>query len=325
MIIPLKEVAQLSIEQLNAPTPDFSMVPGVKIKKRIKLKLKDIHIDDDTGNTARYHGTESSSVETLEKSLSRGWDSTEYLPAVRYLPKSSNGYELELAYGFNRCESFDNLFGEDFEFWFDVIECNESDLYDVRLIENEGLPKSCNKEIDIKNTIMQKIKDGYLKVDEDEVTDYIDRVCVFRDKQSKANIVKLVKESANINDKFVDYTESKAKRWIKNHSLIKYKFGGELVNNTHTFLCKQGSTYRTYHRMIRRYLETGLPCQVVFHVGRPTPKMTAIAKRKATMQNWYEGLENLNKLGCNTSFMKVAGFLPQIKDVDQWHSLVKVS
>ena len=146
MIIPLKEVAQLSIEQLNSPTPDFSMVPGVKIKKRIKLKLKDIHIDDTNGNTARYHGTDPAAVESLQKSLSNGWDSTEYLPCVRKLPEGSS-YVYELAYAFNRCEAFDNLYGEDFEMWFDLIECDNSALYDVRLIENEGLPKSTNKEI----------------------------------------------------------------------------------------------------------------------------------------------------------------------------------
>jgi|TARA_R110000823_G_C15846243_1_gene491702 hypothetical protein len=323
MIIPLKEVAQLSIEQLSSPTPDFSMVPGVKIKKRIKLKLKDIHIDDTNGNTARYHGTDPAAVESLQKSLSNGWDSTEYLPCVRKLPEGSS-YVYELAYAFNRCEAFDNLYGEDFEMWFDLIECDNSALYDVRLIENEGLPKSTNKEIDIKNTIMQKIKDGFLTADEDEVTDYIDRVCVFRDKQSKANVVRLVKEAANLNDKYVEYSESKAKRWVKNHSTIKYKFGGELVDNTHTFLCKQGSAYRTYHRMIRRYLETGLSCQVIFHVGRPTPKMNVTEKRKATMQTWNEGIDNLKKLGCNTDFMRVAGFLPQLVDIDQWHGLIKV-
>jgi len=323
MIYPLKKVAQLPIEQLNPPTPDFSMVPGAKIKKQIKLKLKDIHIDDNSGNTARYHGTDPAAVESLEKSLSNGWDSSEYLGCVRPLPKGSS-YAYELAYGFNRCEAFDNLYGEDFEMWFDVIECDDSALYDVRLIENEGLPKSTNKEIDIKNTIMQKIKSGYLTADEDSVSDYVDRVCVFRTKQSKDNIVKLVKEAANIGDKFTEYSESKAKRWVKNHSTIKYEFGGKKVNNVHTFLCKQGSAYRTYHRMIRRHLETGLPCQVVFHVGRPTPNMTVAQKRKSTLDNWNEGIENLNKLGCDTSFMKVAGFLPQLVDIDQWHSLVKV-
>jgi hypothetical protein len=30
--------------------------------------------------------------------------------------------------------------------WFDLIECDNSALYDVRLIENEGLPKSTNKD-----------------------------------------------------------------------------------------------------------------------------------------------------------------------------------
>jgi len=323
MIYPLKDISHMTIEKLDPPRPDFSMVPGVKMLKPIKLKLKDIHIDDDVGNTARYHGTDSAAVESLEKSLASGWDSTEYLPCVRYLPKGS-AYGQELAYAFNRCEAFENLYDENFEMWFDVIECDDSALYDVRLVENEGLPKSTNKEIDIKNTIMQKIKDGYMKANEDEVSDYVDRVCVFRTKQSKENIVKLVKEAANINDKFIEYTEAKAKRWVKNHCKTKYKFGGELVNGVHTFLCKQGSAYRTYHRMMRRHLETGNPCQVVFHVGRPTPKMTGLQKRKATLDNWNEGINNLNKLGCNTSFMKVAGFLPQIKDGEEWHSLIQV-
>jgi hypothetical protein len=83
------------------------------------------------------------------------------------------------------------------------------------------------------------------------------------------------------------------------------------------------SAYRTYHRMIRRHLETGKKCQVIFHVGRPTPKMTVNEKRKATMDNWNEGINNLKSLGCDTSFMLVAGFIPQVKEVDQWHSLIK--
>tara|TARA_B100000214_G_scaffold218701_1_gene159037 strand:+ start:143 stop:1123 length:981 start_codon:yes stop_codon:yes gene_type:complete len=320
MIIPMQEIARLSNKELDAPYPDFSMV-GVKITKRIKLKLSDVHIDDAEGNTARYHGTDPQAVESLEKSLSAGWDSTEYLPCIRKLPKGS-AYKYELVYGFNRCEAFENLYGEDFEFYFDVIECDDNVLYDVRLIENEGLPKKTNKEIDIKNTIMQKISNGFLSADVDSITDYVDKVCIFRTQQSKDNIVRLVKEAGNINDKFIEYTESKAKRWVKDYSTIKYKFGGEEVNGVHTFLCKQGSAYRTYHRMIRRHIETGKPCQVVFHVGRPTENTNYNNKRVATIRNWNEGIANLKKLGCDTSFMKVAGFLPQVKEKDQWHSLV---
>jgi len=322
MIIPLKEVAHLSIEQLKPPLPDFSMVPGVKIKKQVKLKLKDIHVDD-TGNTARYHGTDPAQVEVLQKSLSNGWDSTEYLPCVRELPKGS-AYIYEQAYGFNRGESFENLYGDEFEFWFDVIECDDNALLDVRLVENEGLPKANNKEIDIKNTIMEKINGGYLSKNTDEIENYVNTMCVFRLPQSKENIVRLVKEAASIDDKFIQYTEAKAKRWVKNHSAIKYEFGGKLVNNKHTFLCKQGSAYRTYHRMIRQYLKTGNKCQVVFHVGEPTPNMTYIDKRKQTIDSWNEGIKNLKALGCDTSFMSVAGFLPQMVDVDEWHSLIQV-
>ena len=323
MIIPLKDIAKMSIEQIKPPTPDFSMVPGVKIKKQIKLKLKNIHVDD-KGNTARYHGTDPAQVEVLQKSLANGWDTSEYLPCVRELPKGS-AYNHEQAYGFNRGEAFENLYGDEFEMWFDVVDCDDNALLDVRLVENEGLPKANNKEIDIKNTIMEKIRGGFLDEDEDSIAEYVDRVCVFRTKQSKDNIVRLVKEAANINDKFMEYSEAKAKRWVKNHSTIKYEFGGKIVNGKHTFLCKQGSAYRTYHRMIRQYLKTGNKCQVVFHVGRPTPNMTCAEKRKATLDSWNEGIKNLKALGCDTSFMSVAGFLPQVVDVDQWHSLVKVA
>ena len=323
MIIPLKDMSQKTIEDIQPPKPDFSMVPGVKITKQIKLKLKDIHVDD-LGNTARYHGTDPAQVEVLQKSLANGWDTTEFLPCVRELPKGS-AFKHEQAYGFNRGEAFENLYGEDFEFWFDVIECDDNALLDVRLVENEGLPKANNKEIDIKNTVMEKIAGGFLTKNEDEVADYVNRVCVFRTKQSKDNIVRLVKEAANINDKFVEYSEAKTKRWVKNYSNIKYEFGGKLVNNKHTFLCKQGSAYRTYHRMIRQYLKTNKKCQVVFHVGKPTPNMTCKDKRIATMEAWNEGIKNLESLGCDTSFMKVAGFLPQVVDVDQWHSLIKVA
>ena len=324
MIIPMKEIVKRTADELNAPQPDFSMVPGVKINKKIiKLKLKDIFVDDKKGNTAREHGTDPEAVETLSKSLSKGWDSTEYLPAVRE-KSGDDGYKYELIYGFNREEALENLYGDEFEMWFTLIDCNESGLYDIRLIENEGLPKRTNKESDIKYTIIQKIDNGDLKKDVDSIKDYLDRCLFFRSQESKDRIVKMVEEAANLNVSVDQYTESKAKRWSKNYCKTNYDFGGSLVNGKHTFLCKQGSAYRTYHRMMRRYLETGNPCQVVFHVGSPTPKKTIIEKRKDTMKEWLAGIDNLKKLGCNTSFMEVAGFLPQVRGKDEYHSLIQV-
>lgn len=323
MIVDMKTIGQLTSDQLNAPQPDFSMVPGVKIKGFVKLKLKNLHVDYKDGNTAREHGTDPEAVETLSKSLSKGWDSTEYLPAVRKLQGGVVPYEL--IYGFNREEALENLYGEDFEMWFTVIECNNDALYDVRLVENEGLPKRTNKESDIKYTVLQKIEKGLLSKDTDSIKHYLDTVCVFRSKESKDRITKMVEEAANISNSIDQYTEGKANRWAKNYSTIKYQFGGELVNGVHTFLCKQGSAYRTYHRMIRRYLETGKPCQVVFHVGSPTPNKTVQQKRLDTMEDWKQGIKNLKALGCDISFMKVAGFLPQIRNKDEYHSLVKVA
>ena len=55
MIIPMQEIARLSNKELDAPYPDFSMV-GVKITKRIKLKLSDVHIDDGYVIVQDYEG-----------------------------------------------------------------------------------------------------------------------------------------------------------------------------------------------------------------------------------------------------------------------------
>jgi hypothetical protein len=273
------------------------------------------------GNTARLHGTDPAAVEILQKSLHCGWDSTEYLPCVRKMPNGSE-YEYELVYGFNRVEALENL--DKKQFYFDVAECDDSQIFDIRTIENEGLPKALNKEADISHSTCEKISKGFLSKDEDSIRDYVDTICLFRSKQSKDNIVKQVMEKSGMESPFTEYTEAKVKRWVKNHCDTPYAFGGELVNGVHTFLCKQGSAYRTYHRMMKRFLETGKPCQVVFHVGKPTPKSNVLDKRRKTLEAWNEGISHMQALGCDTSFMKVAGFLPQVKDTDKWNKLVQV-
>ena len=213
---------------------------------------------------------------------------------------------------------------KNFEMVFDVVTCTESQLLDIRTMENEGLPKVNNKEIDVVKTMMQKIEKFGFKKDTDEIRKHLDLICPFRSKQSKDSIVRQIENLAALDTAVYEWNPSKAKRWSKDYSSIKYNFDGELTGNTHTFMCKQGSTYRTYHRMMSRYLDTGNPCQVLFHVSRPTKKSSIEAKRQRTMEDWNSGLKRLNDLGCRTDFMSVAGFLPQEKGKDNWSQLVKI-
>jgi|TARA_B110000438_G_scaffold65762_1_gene66284 hypothetical protein len=321
MIIITKLIAQSDFER---PIPDFSNV-GVDINvETITLKLSQILIDDKEGNTARNHGTSESDIESLKHSLSKGWDTTEYLPCVYENPNKNSEYTHILAYGYNRANALELLYGGNFEMVFDVVTCTESQLLDIRTMENEGLPKVNNKEIDVVKTMMQKIEKFGFKKDTDEIRKHLDLICPFRSKQSKDSIVRQIENLAALDTAVYEWNPSKAKRWSKDYSSIKYNFDGELTGNTHTFMCKQGSTYRTYHRMMSRYLETGNPCQVLFHVSRPTKKSSIEAKRQRTMEDWNSGLKRLNDLGCRTDFMSVAGFLPQEKGKDNWSQLVKI-
>jgi hypothetical protein len=89
-------------------------------------KLSQVLIDDMEGNTARQHGTSESDIESLKHSLSKGWDTTEYLPCVYKNPNENSEYSHILTYGYNRANALELLFGGDFEMVFDVVDCTES-------------------------------------------------------------------------------------------------------------------------------------------------------------------------------------------------------
>ena len=81
----------------NKSTLYHNFLGTVKIQDILQINLYML-VDYKDGNTAREHGTDPEAVETLSKSLSKGWDSTEYLPAVRKLQGGVVPYEL--IYGF---------------------------------------------------------------------------------------------------------------------------------------------------------------------------------------------------------------------------------
>ena len=97
---------------------------------------------------------------------------------------------------------------------FDVVECTDSELLDIRTI-NEGLPKVTNKEIDIVKTIMLKINEFGLKKDEDVIRDHLDKICPFRSKESKDSIVRQVENLADLDTAVYEWNGAKAERCLK--------------------------------------------------------------------------------------------------------------
>jgi hypothetical protein len=326
MIISLDKLHSYDYKEFSPPLPDFSTLKAFKVSVEntpILLSLSEIHVDDAQGNSAREHGTNPASVQNLIHSLSKGWITTELLPAVRRI-KGGQGYKYELVYGFTRTEAMEMSYGPDFKMWFNVINCDDTNIRKIRSFENEELPKTANKESDIKHSLIEEIRSGILKNDRVEIMRWLNAVCPNRADSSKNRILSMVEEAVGTPSKYELYTEAKANRWVLNHSAIHYEFGGALVNGVHTFLCRSGYQYRTYQRMIKHYLKDKRPCQVVFHVDSPTKKSNLSARRQQTLAEWHDGLNNLKAIGADVSFMTVAGFLPQEKGVDNWSKLVKI-
>ena len=322
MKIDMKTISQSKFER---PIPDFSSV-GVTIEKNpIKLKLKNILINDKEGNTARVHGTSEADIEQLKSSLTKGWDTTEYLPCVYKNKESVSDYSHILAFGYNRTYALLEAYGEDFEMLYDVVDCTPSQLLDIRAMENEGLPKNVNKETDIVKTMMLKIQEHGFPKDSDKIKEHLEKICPFRKSESIDNIVRQIETQSGMDVAFYEYNPSKAKRWSSDDSSIKYKFDGEETNGVHTYICKQGGAYRTIFRMMKQNNKSKKPCQVIFHCPRPTPKSPINEKRKRVMKDWKETMTALQTLGCDTSFMRVAGFFPQVKGTDNWSKLVKIN
>ena len=98
---------------------------------------------------------------------------------------------------------------------FDVVDCTESQLLDIRTMENEGLPKVTNKEIDIVKTIMLKINKFGLKKDTEEIRNHLNLICPFRSKESKDSIVRQVENLSELDTAVYEWNEVKAKRWSK--------------------------------------------------------------------------------------------------------------
>lgn len=326
MIIPLDKLHTYPPNEFTPPLPDFSTMKAFKVaveKTPILLSLDEIHVDDAHGNSAREHGTNPAAVQNLIHSLSKGWITTELLPSVRRL-KGRQGYKYELVYGFTRVEAMEMSYGPKFKMWFNVIDCDDTNIRMIRSFENEDLPKVSNKESDIKHSLIEDIKAGVLKNERHEIMRWLNAVCPNRADSSKNRILLMVEEAVGTPSKYELYTEAKANRWVKNHSAIPYQFGGALVNGVHTFLCRSGYQYRTYQRMIKHYLKDNRPCQVIFHVDSPTKVATLAKRRQQVLVEWHEGLNNLKAIGADVSFMNVAGFLPQEKGVDNWSKLVEI-
>ena len=322
MLIPLKDVAS---KLQHPPTPDFSAVGVTKIKSGVKYKLSDVKSFSLQENTARLStGTVNEEVEALRASIFKGWQSHQYLPAVY---RNADGV-LCLVYGYNRVQILEELFGADFEFLFDeLVDCDNTNIREVRLIENEGLPAAYNSEKNIIASVIDKIqKDGF-KVEDTE--SYLKNLFPHRPQKSISRMVGRIEESQNYEKQVIQYTLGKFNQWVREYSSVAYTLtkgnNKDKPHNGHyIFLAKNGYQYRSILRGSIKYISTKLPMAIIGHVDLPSEGQTLTDKRI----EYINSLDNTKKvyqtLGADMSFVKLLGFLPQDTDSENLSKLITV-
>jgi len=308
-----------------SPKPDFSVVGVKTIKQRVKFKLSEIKASTLQTNTARIStgGTDPKAVEKLRKSMAQGWQENQYLPAVYYNADNV----LCLVYGYNRFEVLSEFYDDDFEFCFDVLDCDSTNIREVRLIENEGLPSADNTENNIVASIVDKIKNDGFDVADTET--YLKKIFPHREQTSISRIVGRVEESQNYQKPIILYTLGKFNQWLREYSSVPYLLTkgnnkDKPYNGHYTFMAKNGYQYRALLRGAKKYVETGTPMALIGHVESPVEGKTLTDKRIEYIETLAEVKSVYENLGADMSFCKLLGFLPQDRDSENLSKLITV-
>ena len=315
----LKDISQVDLEKI--PVPDFpTLDTNVKTKGTILVNIKDIYIDDHEDNVTRQHGINIATTSDLQQSFSKRVDLQQFPPAIR--KRKGNDKKYELVYGFHRIHALLSLGVQ--QYMFTLIECTDSGLIDVRILENEGLVKLYNTEQDVKSGISQKIRLGYLDNTEPAIRNLLNKVCPDRKQSSKEKIIQWILEDNKTPQRYTMYNNAKIKLWEENHSSFDYGIG-KLNEKYNEFVAvlKEGNHPRTIAHAFKRYCETGQITALVLHVDAPTDKKSIEEKRRAMIETIEEWQKNYREFGV-PQFMYVKGFLPQDNKVDNFKKLVVI-
>jgi hypothetical protein len=157
--------SKLETNPTIVPIPDWNHHDVIS-KETIVLPFDQIYIDDETGNNTKVETHTPEEIEILKNSFAQGVDLKEFPPAVIYRgPNYDKPYML--IYAFGRVEAL--MLNKQKQWFFTLLEGQEDGLEDVQAEENESLPKTLNKEVDMKFFLSRKIKEGKIKNNEQSI------------------------------------------------------------------------------------------------------------------------------------------------------------
>ena len=315
-----------SLDPKTLPKPDYSHIsPDIVVGAAIPILFDQIYIDDETGNLARSDGQDPAHIANLELSFSNGVDTTQQVGAVEYRgPDYEKPYVLK--YGYGRTYSQFNLGWEGW--FFNPIEATETQFEDVQSYENEDpLPKASNKEKDIINIKVKQIREGRLAKNEDVIRANLKKTYPTRKKESLSRIAAAIFESTGTPVKYAYYTNAKIILWRNNHSTNKFVIDGnwDIDAERYGYTTKIGGLYRTWHRAIKKYAESGAKSYVNGFTGVVSKGSTLLDQRSSIIDEYIAlRVRHYKVYGKDVKFLTLNGFFPQEWGIDNWKFFVLI-
>lgn len=336
MKIMLKEAYEDDDILNKFPKPDYSHIsPNIKVSDAKWIPFNKIYIDEDGGNVARSDNNKEdlgSRVDALVISFTAGVLLNQDVGAVTYRGLDENGDEYEqpyqLAYSYGRTLAQIEIMGLDMGWAFNEIEGTEKEIEDVCSFENEDPPtKKSNKEQDIINLKSKQVKKGTLKNDENVILADLRKTYPRRGDASILRIAAGIYEDNETSLKYAYYTSAKIKLWRTNHCSAWFEIDGKWDRLLQSFgyTSKLGGLYRTFHRALNKYAETGFISYVNAYTGQVS-KGSTLEQQKLSILNEYIKLRVNHAIvyGKDEKFLTLNGFFPQSYGVDKWHRFIKI-
>ena len=211
--------------------------------------------------------------------------------------------------------------------WFNTILAGEAAREWICLSENEELPKTSNSEQDVVQSVTRLVKRGAVKNTQQGIKDAIKSNLPFRKKESRDRITAKISQNCDTPQKYIYYTEAKARKWKEDHCKDEFlEFGGvrDELRDEYGFICKEGTLYRFVHRAVKTYASTGKKSYAVLHMQEPTEKSDIPSKRAGQVEEFENLKSHYEKCGMKTDFMYLLGALPQEVGIDNLKELVSL-
>jgi hypothetical protein len=211
---------------------------------------------------------------------------------------------------------------------FNVIDGTETEIEDACSFENEDpLPKASNKEQDIINLKSEQVRKGTLENDEEAILANIRKTYPRRKDASIRRIIAGIYEQNKTKQKFAYYTSAKIILFREMHYAGDFAIAGELDTawDEYGFTVKKGGCYRTFHKALRKYAETGRKSYLNAFCGQVS-KGSTLEGQRAEIINEYITLRVNHAIvyGNDVKFLTLNGFFPQVVEEENWSEFVKI-